>query len=48
MTVGNPFPWTKFSPPAYDLDVVQSLAQQIELHARTRGDAPSFIVAHAR
>jgi len=41
MNVGNPFPWTKFSPPASDLDVVQSLAQQIELHARTRGDQPA-------
>jgi len=41
MNVGNPFPWAKYSPPASDLAVVQSLAQQIESHARSQGHRPA-------
>jgi len=41
MTADNPLPWAQYTPPAPDLDVVQSLAQQIESHARTQGDKPA-------
>lgn len=41
MNKEHPFPWTKYSPAAPDLHVVQSLAQQIEAHALTQGDKPA-------
>lgn len=41
MDQGKSFPWTKYSPSAPDLDLVQSLSQQVEAHASKRGSSPA-------
>lgn len=41
MDDGKTFPWTKYSPSAPDIDVVQSLSQQVEAHVSRRGHSPA-------
>ena len=41
MKQSETFPWTKYLPSAPDIDVVQSLSQQVESHARNNGNSPA-------